>query len=207
MAMLAPAASAGDAAWDVYVSLAGRDRLRVAVPPWPRPWAARPRANRPGAAPRGAAPGEAVAGQRYLRGGREIAVGWSRYGDLVISDRAPRPVITEHGWAPAGRLQLRGRYIGPAAGFTGVVLQRHGSGEQHRVACKRDGERFTVEIDVDRMPSFGDLLPLRDGQLAPSCGRCRGCSGSGSGGRWHPDGCPGQRGHGRRFSHRSLYRA
>ncbi len=106
----------------------------------------------------------AVAGQRYMRGGREIAVGWSRYGDLVISDRVPSPVITEHAWEPGGRLVLRGTYAGPAAALGGVVLQRHGSSERHRLACTRDGDRFTAPIDVSRMPSFGDQLPLRDGR-------------------------------------------
>jgi CDP-glycerol glycerophosphotransferase len=175
-------ASAGNAAWDVYVSLVGSDRLRVAVGAGAAgagaagAGAAGAGAAGAGAAGAGAAGGpagrgarraalgETAAGQRYLRGGREIAVGWSRYGDLVISDRAPRPIITEHTWTPDGRLQLRGRYIGPAAGFASVVLRRYGSGERHRLACKQDGERFTVDIDVDRMPSFGDLLPLRDGQ-------------------------------------------
>jgi len=106
----------------------------------------------------------AAAGQRYLCAGRELAVGWSRYGDLVISDRAPRPVITEHAWEPGGRLRLSGHHAGPAAALRSVVLQRHGSSERHRLACHRDGESFTAVIDVNRMPSFGDELPLRDGR-------------------------------------------
>ena len=108
--------------------------------------------------------GPGAAGQRYLRAGREIVVGWSRYGDLVISDRSPRPVIEEHAWTTDGRLQLRGRYLGPAAGLGDLVLERDGSGERHRLACERDGERFTALIDVNRMPSFGDELPMRDGR-------------------------------------------
>ncbi len=150
----------GDASWDVYLSLAGRDRLRVAIPPVGGGVAG----ELPGRGPHSSALGAAaVAGQRYLRGGREIAVSWSRYGDLVISDRAPRPIISEHAWV-RGRLRLRGRYNGPAAALAGVVLQRQGSSERHRLACTREGEHFTAEIDVERMPSFGDQLPLRDGR-------------------------------------------
>ncbi|HKB29248.1 MAG TPA: CDP-glycerol glycerophosphotransferase family protein [Streptosporangiaceae bacterium] len=160
---------AGDAAWDVYVSVDGRGRFRVAVP-------AGSDAADTGAASTGGAsePGgggtrpvvgtAAAAGQRYLRGGREIAVGWSRYGDLVISDRAPRPIVTDHAWAPGGRLQLRGRYAGPPASLAGVVLRRHGSSEVHRLPCTQDGDTFTAEIDANRMPSFGEQLPLRDGR-------------------------------------------
>jgi len=136
--------------WDVYVSCAGRRRLRVAVPV-------------DGA---GAAEAAGAAGQRYPRAGREIVVGWSRYGDLVISDSTPRAIIADHTWTADGQLQLRGRYLGPAAGLGDLVLERNGSGERHRLACQRDGERFAALIDVNRMPSFGDELPLRDGRWA-----------------------------------------
>jgi CDP-glycerol glycerophosphotransferase len=186
---------ARDAAWDVYLSLPGRGRLRVAVPAAGVPGASVPAAGVPGASvPAAGVPGQsvpvvgaagqsvpgesmpvvgapaapaaagAVAGQRYLRAGRELAVGWSRYGDLVISDRAPRPVVTEHTWEPGGRLRLSGHYAGPADALRSLVLQRHGSSERHRLACSRDGESFTAVIDVNRMPSFGEEFPLRDGR-------------------------------------------
>ncbi len=170
--------SAHGTSWDVYVSLTGRDRLRVAVPVG-HPAVGALGATGPVGAAAGAAghpigvgrPGTAEgtpgasgsAGQRYLRAGREIALGRSRYGDLVISDTAPRPIVEEHAWTQDGGLQLRGRYLGPAASL-GVVMQRDGSGERHRLACDHDGERFTALIDVSRMPSFGYELPLRDGR-------------------------------------------
>ena len=49
---------------------------------------------------------------RHLFGGREAVAGQSRYGDLVISERSPRPVIDEHEWQPDGRLVLRGSFLG-----------------------------------------------------------------------------------------------
>ena len=65
------------------------------------------------------APGQGgVAGRppetRHLFGAREAVAGQSRYGDLVIAERAPRPVIDEHEWRPGGRLVLRGSFLGPA---------------------------------------------------------------------------------------------
>lgn len=141
---------AGAVSWEAYVSLAGRGRMRVAVPAGSAPayggWISR----------RMALPGGGA-------GAREIAVGRTGYGDLVISHRVPRAIITEYAWAD-GQLRLHGSYAGPPDGLGQVVLRRHGSGEQHRVPYHRDGERFTVSIDVSRMSSFGRNLPLRDGE-------------------------------------------
>src|SRR5262249_501485 len=78
---------AGDAgmAWDVYLKRPGHPRVRVA---WP----------------------DGTPQTRHLFGAREAVAGQSRYGDLVIAERAPRPVIDEHEWQPGGRLVLRGSF-------------------------------------------------------------------------------------------------
>ena len=81
-------------AWDVYLKQPGRPRVRVA---WP----------------------DGTRETRHLFGAREALAGQSRYGDLVIAERAPRPVIDEHEWRPGGRLVLRGSFLGagrPGAG-------------------------------------------------------------------------------------------
>ena len=97
-------------AWDVYIKLAGRPRVRVA---WP----------------------EGMPESRHLFGGREAVAGRSRYGDFVLSERSPRPVIDEHEWQPDGRLVLRGSFLG--AGLPGAadryetVLRRIGSADSH----------------------------------------------------------------------------
>ncbi len=139
--------------WDVYVSLAERRRFRVAV-----------NAGAADHGHHGASTGLRAMASRHGGGVREVVVGWTRYGDLVISDRAPRPVITEHAWTQDGYLRLRGSYAGPTGDVLGLVLRRHGSGERYKLAAQRDGQRFTADIDVSRMPMFGQQRPLRDGR-------------------------------------------
>src|SRR5208282_5973174 len=115
-------------AWDVYLKLTGRPRVRVA---WP----------------------DGMAESRHLFGGREAVVGRSRYGDLVMAERTPRPVIDEHEWQPDGRLVLRGTFL--AAGSTGAgpsgaggpyetVLRRIGSSDAHVIDFRLEGERFSI---------------------------------------------------------------
>jgi CDP-glycerol glycerophosphotransferase len=100
---------------------------------------------------------------RYGYGVREISVERNRYGDVMIVQRAPKPVIEEHSWTQAGELLLRGSYQGPAGRDLETVLRLRGSGVEHAAPWRCDGERFTVEIAVGGVPLFGDLLPLRDG--------------------------------------------
>jgi CDP-glycerol glycerophosphotransferase len=132
-------------AWDVYLKLPGRPRVRVA---WP----------------------DGMAETRHLFGAREAVAGQSRYGDLVIAERTPRPVIDEHEWQPGGRLVLRGSFLGE--GLPGAeagdryetVLRRIGSADSHVIGFEMRAERFTIEADLDRMPFFGSAIPLRDGE-------------------------------------------
>jgi CDP-glycerol glycerophosphotransferase len=138
------AGSVGDdgMAWDVYVKPPGRPRTRVA---WP----------------------DGMPEGRHLFGGREAVVARSRYGDLVMAERTPRPVIDEHLWQPDGRLVLRGGFLGGLLGGGEryeMVLRRIGSGDSHVIPFEVEGERFSVEVDVDRMPFFGSAVPLRDGE-------------------------------------------
>jgi len=129
-------------AWDVYLKRPGRPRVRVA---WP----------------------DGMAETRHLFGAREAVAGQSRYGDLVIAERAPRPVIDEHEWQPGGRLVLRGSFLGaglaPGDRYE-TVLRRIGSADSHVIGFTVDGERFSIEADLDRMPFFGSAIPLRDGE-------------------------------------------
>ena len=135
----APAASAASAAeWDIYLKVDGLPRIRVA---WP----------------------EAMAEGRWLSGGREVVLGRSRYGDLVMAERTPRPVIDSHAWLPGGRLELRGSFLG-ADGDYEALLRRIGSGDAHVIPFRLDGDRFFIDADVERMPFFGAEVPLRDGE-------------------------------------------
>ena len=94
-------------------------------------------------------------------------MGQSRYGDLVIAERTPRPVIDKHEWQPDGRLVLRGSFLGasadPSARYE-TVLRRIGSADSHVIGFAVDGERFSIEADLEHMPFFGSAIPLRDGE-------------------------------------------
>jgi len=124
--------------WDVYLKLAGRPRVRVA---WP----------------------DGMGESRHLFGDREAVVGQSRYGDLVMAERTPRPVIDEHEWRPEGRLVLRGSFGGSGGPYE-TVLRRVGSSDAHAIAFDLAGGRFSVEADLERLPFFGSVIPLRDGE-------------------------------------------
>jgi CDP-glycerol glycerophosphotransferase len=128
--------------WDLYLVPAGQQRIRVAFP----------------------------AGQpeyRYPSGTREIAVERTRYGNVVLIRRSQRLVIDEHAWSQDGRLTLRGSYpvaaSGTAAAGYEAVLRRRMSTDQQVIPVEAAGGRFTISINATAMPSFGRLLPLRDG--------------------------------------------
>jgi CDP-glycerol glycerophosphotransferase len=131
-----PEAAAG-LAWDLYVSAAGRGRLRVAFP-------------------------DDLDEARHRRGDREIAVERSRDGYAVLTERPPRLIISSHAWTGEGSLLLAGSYAG-VAGEVDLILRRRASSEEFTVRCERSGETFTVRIDAAAMPTFGRILPLHDG--------------------------------------------
>jgi CDP-glycerol glycerophosphotransferase len=123
--------------WDLYVQPAGQPRVRVVFP-------------------------AGLTEFRYPSGEQEVAVERTQTGNVAIVHGGLRPVIEEDNWSADGRLTLRGSYPA-AAGEYEAVLRRRGSTDQHVAELSRDGARFSVEIDVAKMPSFGQQLPLRDG--------------------------------------------
>src|SRR5712691_3474435 len=137
----APAVATADepVQWDLYVEPAGQRRLAVAFP-------------------------AGLAEFRYPNGERELAVERTQTGNAAITAGRLRPVIEENSWGQDGRLTLRGSYPAPEGYKYEAVLRRRGSTDRHIVAMARDGERFSIDIDVARMPSYGQLLPLRDGR-------------------------------------------
>ncbi len=138
----AAAASAADddlVQWDLYIQPAGRPRFGVAFP-------------------------AGLAEFRYPRGDRELAVERTQAGNAAVVQGRLRPVIDEDSWSTDGRLTLRGSYPAPEGARYEAVLRRRGSTDRHVVPLSRQGERFSIEIDAPRMPSFGRALPLRDGR-------------------------------------------
>ncbi|HEY1626937.1 MAG TPA: CDP-glycerol glycerophosphotransferase family protein [Streptosporangiaceae bacterium] len=128
--------------WDVFLSASADPkprRLRVA---WPA----------------------SMAESRRVMGGREVVVGRSRYGDLVMAERTPRPVIDSYSWQPEGRLKLSGSFLGASPNGYELVFRRVGSGDAHVLPLPLDGERFSLIADLERMPFFGTGIPLRDGE-------------------------------------------
>ena len=45
-----------------------------------------------------------------------------------------------------------------------TVLRRIGSSDSHVIGFRLEGQRFSIEADLDRMPFFGSAIPLRDGE-------------------------------------------
>jgi CDP-glycerol glycerophosphotransferase len=126
------------ACWDLYLKPAGQGRIRVTFP-------------------------AGVSEARYATDGREVAVERSRYGNVTIAERDPRPVIAGHAWTGDGSLLLDGSYLAPAGDGLELVLRRQDAADECTVACERDGESFSARIDVAAMPTFGMPLPLHDG--------------------------------------------
>jgi CDP-glycerol glycerophosphotransferase len=135
-----PSAAAGEEAtgWDLYLKPAGRGRIRVMFP-------------------------AEVAEAFYAQDGQEIAVERSRYGNVTLTERAPRPVLDEHSWSAEGSLLLRGSWRGPAGAPLELVLRCPDVGGEYVIGCQRDGERFSATAEPAAMPTFGEPLPLPDG--------------------------------------------
>jgi CDP-glycerol glycerophosphotransferase len=132
------AAADGGASWDLYLKPAGRGRIRVMFP-------------------------AEVAEAFYTRGGREIAVERSRYGNVTLAERAPKPVLDEHSWGPDGSLLVHGTWRGPAGAGLELVLRSPEVGGEYVIGCQRDGDRFSATARPAAMPTFGEPLPLPDG--------------------------------------------
>ena len=100
---------------------------------------------------------------RLILGSREFGVERASDGNALVVGRTVRPVIEQHAWSEDGRLTLSGSFPSSAEGSYDALLRRRGSTDEHVLGFTRDGDRFTIEINPPAMPSFGKLLPLRDG--------------------------------------------
>ncbi|MBB5074999.1 bifunctional glycosyltransferase/CDP-glycerol:glycerophosphate glycerophosphotransferase [Nonomuraea endophytica] len=98
----------------------------------------------------GATPG----GERWLSA--------TRTGALTATSRERRPAVLSAEWSDARSLTLRGHYRGTARP-EGFRLERTGGGGVHELPVTWEGQNFTVELDPDAMPVFGQSLPLAPG--------------------------------------------
>ncbi len=134
-----PGAADGSAAeWELHVEADSRGPVRVAFPVGDPEF-------------------------RRILGSRELGVERASDGNALVVGRSVRPVIEQHAWSEDGRLTLSGSFPSSAEGSYDALLRRRGSTDQHVLGFTRDGDRFTIEINPPAMPSFGQLLPLRDG--------------------------------------------
>ncbi len=162
-----PGVTAADGVrWDLQVKPSGLGRIRVTFPTGLAEaryleWRA---AAADGVTADGVTADGLTADGVTAGGVREVAVERSRYGNVTLAERAPRPVIDSHDWDATGQLLLRGSYLGPAEASLALVLRLLDGADSYAVGCARDGARFAATIPVDAMPTFGQPLPLRDGQ-------------------------------------------
>jgi CDP-glycerol glycerophosphotransferase len=142
--------------WDLYLSVPGQPRSRVAFP-------------------------DDLAEYSYGSDGREVVVERGIYGDASIAVRDEVPVIDQHSWSADGALTLSGRYAGARGQDLEAVLERKTSTERHVLDVRRDGDRFTLVIEAAGMPVFGRRLPLRDGTWTLALRRAGRAGGRGEG--------------------------
>lgn len=103
-----------------------------------------------------------VTGAHPVGDDREISVGASAEGRLVLHDRVRQPVVEALRWEQ-GMLHLSGTYTGPSRDR--VLVLRHGERfEEIRVPVTIGDGRFEAVIDPDHQDFFGALLPLRQGR-------------------------------------------
>jgi CDP-glycerol glycerophosphotransferase len=101
---------------------------------------------------------------RLETGPHEVAVQPTRSGSAAIVRRALRPVIADGSWSADGTLTLRGSYSAEPGPPLEAVLSRQDTTDAHVLTVRRDGHRFSFDIDAAAMLTFGTRHPLRDGR-------------------------------------------
>ncbi|HWU09999.1 MAG TPA: CDP-glycerol glycerophosphotransferase family protein, partial [Streptomyces sp.] len=105
---------------------------------------------------------------RYpLPGGREVYAAANPSGDLVLTDRDVRPVVTGLSWTDDAGLVLEGTF--PALGGRPVdlVLRHSGHQEENTFAVERTDAGFRTELSPGAVDGPGGVLPLAEGRWYP----------------------------------------
>ncbi|WP_329205906.1 CDP-glycerol glycerophosphotransferase family protein [Streptomyces sp. NBC_01696] len=105
---------------------------------------------------------------RYpLSGGREVYAAANPSGDLVLTDREVRPVVTGVTWTEETGLVLEGTF--PAVRYRPVelVLRHSGHQEENAFAVERTGAAFRTELTPWAVEGAGGTLPLAEGRWYP----------------------------------------
>ncbi|MFI6125121.1 CDP-glycerol glycerophosphotransferase family protein [Streptomyces sp. NPDC051064] len=110
---------------------------------------------------------ETDAGRYPLPGGREVYAAANPSGDLVLTDRDVRPVVTRVSWTDDAGLVLEGAF--PAVRYDPVelVLRHSGHHEEHTFALERTGAGFRTVLTPGAVDGAGGTLPLAEGRWYP----------------------------------------
>jgi CDP-glycerol glycerophosphotransferase len=108
---------------------------------------------------------ERASGSAISFQGRELAVQRTRYGNLVLVERRPRPVLDAVDWSPGGILTLAGFLHAPPAEYELLARSRR-TGSTHSAPLRHDARtgRFSAELRPASVPSLAGERPLAQGQ-------------------------------------------
>jgi CDP-glycerol glycerophosphotransferase len=105
-----------------------------------------------------------TAGQRAAAAGQEIATYVTPFGNFSAVQRQCRLVVQDASWTAAGRLLVRGNFLGTGAEPPAIMLRSTGSGYQHTVPLRWQDGMFTAHLSPGSMPGLAGELPLASGR-------------------------------------------
>ena len=105
-----------------------------------------------------------TAGQRAAVDSEEIATYVTPFGNLSAVQRQCRLVVQDASWTAAGRLLVRGDFLGAGAKPSAIMLRSTGSGYQHTVPLRWQDGTFMAYLSPDSMPGLAGDLPLASGR-------------------------------------------
>ncbi|MER5555812.1 CDP-glycerol glycerophosphotransferase family protein [Streptomyces sp. NPDC002793] len=105
---------------------------------------------------------------RYpLPGGREVYAAANPSGDLVLTDREVRPVVTSVSWTDDRGLALEGTFPAVQDRPVELVLRHSGHQEEKTFAVERTGTGFRAVLCPGAVDGAGGTLPLAEGRWYP----------------------------------------
>ncbi|WP_406148493.1 CDP-glycerol glycerophosphotransferase family protein [Streptomyces sp. NBC_01012] len=124
---------------------------------------------------------ETAAGRYPLPGGREVYAAANPSGDLVLTDRDVRPVVTAVTWTDETGAALEGTFPTVRDGTVELVLRHSGHQEEHTFAVERTdadsdaaggasaaaAARFRTVLSPGAVDGAGGTLPLAEGRWYP----------------------------------------
>ncbi|MGW0791831.1 bifunctional glycosyltransferase/CDP-glycerol:glycerophosphate glycerophosphotransferase [Streptomyces sp. NPDC002911] len=105
---------------------------------------------------------------RYpLPNGREVYAAANPSGDLVLTDRDVRPVVTAVSWTDDAGLVLEGTFPAVRDRPVEFVLRHSGHQEEHTFAVEHTGTGFRTALSPGAVDGAGGELPLAEGRWYP----------------------------------------